>query len=83
MTTRVERLEVDGEPVRRITLVAVIDFADREAGSRDEYDHNYYADSELEDVATGWMADGLEDRDDSPRVTFREVPGDDSVDDPA
>jgi hypothetical protein len=71
---KIDRLRIDGEPVRRFYVIAEVTFADREAEPRDEYDHNYYEDSELRDMATGWMCDGLEDRDDSPAVRFREVP---------
>jgi hypothetical protein len=71
---RIDRLRVDGEPVRRFFLIAEVTFADREAEPRHEYDHNYYEDSELRSVVTGWMRDGVYDRDDSPAVTFRDVP---------
>lgn len=71
---KIERTRVDGEPVRRFTLIAEVTFADREAQPRDEYDHNYYEDRELRDLVAGWMQDGLTDRDDSPAVTFKEPP---------
>jgi hypothetical protein len=73
---RIDRYREDGEPVRRFFLIAEVTFADREAAPRDEYDHNYYSDSELKDVATDWMRDGLEDRDDHPAVRFRGLPSD-------
>lgn len=71
---KIDRLRVDGEPVRRFYVIAEVTFADREAEPRDEYDHNYYQDSELRSIATDWMQDGLTDRDDSPAVVFRDVP---------
>lgn len=71
---KIDRLRIDGEPVRRFYVIAEVTFADREAEPRDEYDHNYYQDSELRSVATDWMRDGLTDRDDSPAVVFRDVP---------
>lgn len=71
---KIERLRVDGEPVRRFFVIAEVTFADREAEPRDEHDHNYYEDSELRSVVTDWMSDGLCDRDDSPMVRFRDVP---------
>lgn len=71
---KIDRLRIDGEPVRRFYVLAEVTFADREAEPRDEHDHNYYQDSELRSVATDWMRDGLEDRDDSPAVRFRDVP---------
>lgn len=71
---KIERTHIDGEPVRRFHLLVEVTFADREAEPRDEHDHNYYEDRELEDVVTAWMHDALEDRDDVPAVRFREVP---------
>lgn len=71
---KIDRMRVDGEPVRRFFLIAEVTFADREAEPRDEYDHNYYEDRELRSVVTDWMSDGLTDRDDSPAVRFRDVP---------
>lgn len=71
---KIDRLRVDGEPVRRFYVIAEVTFADREAEPRDEYDHNYYEDSELRSVAVDWMQDGMSSRDDSPAVRFREVP---------
>lgn len=71
---KIDRLRVDGEPVRRFFLIAEVTFADREAEPRDEYDHNYYEDRELRSVVTDWMSDGLYDRDDHPAVRFRDVP---------
>lgn len=71
---KIDRLRVDGEPVRRFYVIAEVTFADREAEPLDEYDHNYYQDSELRSIATDWMQDGLTDRDDSPAVRFREMP---------
>lgn len=71
---KIDRLRIDGEPVRRFYMLAEVTFADREAEPRDEYDHNYYQDSELRSVAVDWMSDGLTDRDDSPAVRFRDVP---------
>ncbi|MEH0542970.1 hypothetical protein QA802_07775 [Streptomyces sp. B21-105] len=71
---KIDRLRIDGEPVRRFFVIAEVTFADREAGPRDEYDRNYYQDSELRSIATDWMQDGLTDRADSPAVRFREVP---------
>ena len=71
---KIDRLRIDGEPVRRFYVIAEVTFADRAAEPRHEYDHNYYQDSELRSLATDWMRDGLEDRDDSPAVRFREVP---------
>ena len=71
---KIDRLRIDGEPVRRFYVIAEVTFADREAEPRDEYDHNYYQDSELRSVAADWMGDGLTDRDDSPAVTFLEMP---------
>jgi hypothetical protein len=71
---KIERTRVDGEPVRRFYLIAEVTFADRAAEPRDEYDHNYYQDSELRAVAVDWMQDGLTDRDDHPAVRFREMP---------
>ena len=70
----IERYREDGEPVRRLFLIAEVTFADRDAQPRDEYDHNYYEDSELADVAARWMRDGMTDRDDSPAVRFHDVP---------
>lgn len=71
---KIDRLRIGGEPVRRFYVIAEVTFADRAAEPRDEYDRNYYQDSELRSVATDWMGDGLTDRDDSPAVRFREVP---------
>ena len=71
---KIDRLRIDGEPVRRFYVIAEVTFADRAAEPRDEYDRNYYQDSELRSVATDWMRDGLEDRDDSPAVRFLDVP---------
>lgn len=71
---KIDRMRVDGEPVRRFFLIAEVTFADRDAEPRDEHDHNYYEDRELRSVVTDWMRDGLCDRDDSPAVTFRDVP---------
>lgn len=71
---KIDRLRIDGEPVRRFYMIAEVTFADREAEPRDEHDRNYYEDRELRSVATDWMRDGLYDRDDSPAVRFREVP---------
>ena len=71
---KIDRLRIDGEPVRRFYVIAEVTFADREAVPRDEYDHNYFQDSELRSVVTDWMGDGLCDRDDSPAVRFRDVP---------
>lgn len=71
---KIERVRIDGEPVRRFFVIAEVTFADREAEPRNEYDHNYYEDSELRPVATDWMRDGLCDRDDSPAVRFRDLP---------
>lgn len=71
---KIDRLRIDGEPVRRFYVIAEVTFADREAEPRDEYDRNYYQDSELRSIATDWMRDGLTDRDDSPAVTFRVLP---------
>lgn len=71
---KIDRLRIDGEPVRRFFLIAEVTFADREAEPRDEYDHNYYEDRELRSVVTDWMSDGLTDRDDSPAVRFQGVP---------
>lgn len=70
---KIDRLRIDGEPVRRFYVIAEVTFADRAAEPRDEYDRNYYQDSELRSMATGWMRDGLCDRDDSPAVIFREM----------
>jgi hypothetical protein len=70
---KIDRLRVDGEPVRRFYLIAEVTFADREAEPRDEYDHNYYEDRELRSIATNWMQEGLYDRDDRPAVRFRDV----------
>lgn len=72
--TEIERVVIDGEPMRRLYLLAEVTFADRSAAPRREDDHNYYEDRELADVATDWMSDGLVDRDDSPAVTFTDVP---------
>jgi hypothetical protein len=69
---KMDRLRIDGEPVRRFYLIAEVTFRDRPA--EDEPGRNYYQDSELRDVATDWMRDGLYDRDDSPAVVFRQVP---------
>lgn len=69
---RIDRFREDGGPVRRFFLTAEVTFADREAEPRDQYDHNYYQDSELKSVVTEWMSDALSDRDDSPAVRFRE-----------
>ena len=71
---KIDRLRIDGEPVRRFYVIAEVTFADRAAEPRDEYDRNYYQDSELRTVAADWMSDGLCDRDDSPAVRFRDVP---------
>ncbi|WP_329215169.1 hypothetical protein OG352_06200 [Streptomyces sp. NBC_01485] len=71
---KIDRLRIDGEPVRRFYVIAEVTFADREAEPRDEHDRNYYQDSELRSIATDWMRDGLTDRDDSPAVVFRDVP---------
>lgn len=71
---KIDRLRIDGEPVRRFFVIAEVTFADREAAPRDEDDHNYYQDSELRSVATGWMQGGVSDRDDSPAVRFRDLP---------
>ena len=71
---KIDRLLVDGEPVRRFYLIAEVTFADRETEPRDEYDHDYYQDTELRSIAADWMSDGLYDRDDSPAVRFRDVP---------
>ena len=71
---KIDRVRIDGEPVRRFYVIAEVTFADREADPRRKYDHNYYEDRELRSVATDWMQDGLTDRDDSPAVVFRDVP---------
>ncbi|MFJ2000284.1 hypothetical protein [Streptomyces chartreusis] len=71
---KIDRLRIDGEPVRRFYVIAEVTFADRDAEPRDEYDHNYYQDTELRSIVTDWMSDGLYDRDDSPAVRFRDVP---------
>lgn len=71
---KIDRLRIDGEPVRRFFVIAEVTFADRDAEPRDEYDRNYYQDSELRSIATDWMSDGLTDRDDSPAVRFHEMP---------
>ncbi|MFE1192897.1 hypothetical protein ACFW6E_08865 [Streptomyces olivaceoviridis] len=71
---KIDRLRIDDEPVRRFYVIAEVTFADREAEPRDEYDHNYYQDSELRSIAVAWMSDGLTDRDDSPAVRFRDLP---------
>lgn len=72
--TTIDRFREDGEGVRRIFVLAEVRFADRGATPRDEYDHNYYDDTELKSVATEWMGDGVSDRDDSPSVRFKDVP---------
>lgn len=71
---KIDRLRVDGEPVRRFYVIAEVTFADRAAEPRDEHDRNYHPDSELRSAATDWMSDGLCDRDDRPAVRFREMP---------
>jgi hypothetical protein len=71
---KIERLRIDGEPVRRFFLLAEVTFADREAQPRDEYDHNYYEDRELRGLATEWMGTEMQYHDDQPRVRFHAVP---------
>lgn len=71
---KIDRLRIDGEPVRRFYVIAEVTFADRAAEPRDEHDRNYYEDSELRAAVTDWMSDGLCDRDDRPAVRFREMP---------
>jgi hypothetical protein len=73
---KIQRLRIDGEPVRRFFLIVEVTFADRESEPRDEHDSNYYEDRELRSVVTDWMSGGVYDRDDSPAVRFRDVPED-------
>ncbi|MFJ2650858.1 hypothetical protein ACIO1C_29585 [Streptomyces sp. NPDC087420] len=70
---KIDRLRIDGEPVRRFFLIAEVTFADREAQPRDERDHNYYEDRELRSLATEWMGSEMQYHDDSPMVRFTDV----------
>lgn len=70
---RIERTRIDDEPVRRFFLVAEVTFRDHEAEPRDEYDRNYYEDSELRGMVEYWAGCAVEDRDDSPAVRFHDV----------
>lgn len=72
---RIERTRIDGEPVRRLFLLAEVTFADREAAPRDEHDRNYYEDQELRGLAAEWMGEEMQYHDDSPRVRFADLPG--------
>ena len=71
---KIDRPRIDGEPVRRFYLLAEVAFADREARSRDEHDHNYYEDRELRGLATEWMGAEMQYHDDAPRVRFTDIP---------
>jgi hypothetical protein len=71
---KIDRFREDGEGVRRFFVLAEVRFADREATPRYADDHNYYEDRELRSMATGWMRDGVYDRDDSPSVRFHDLP---------
>jgi hypothetical protein len=71
---KIERLRIDGEPVRRFFLLAEVTFADREARPRDEHDHNYYEDRELRSLATEWMGGEMQYHDDQPAVRFTDLP---------
>lgn len=70
MTTRIDRIDIgDGEERRQFFLLAQVTFR-AETDPADEY----YADSELPDLIADWVDAGLNDRDDSPAVTFYDVP---------
>jgi hypothetical protein len=71
---KIERTRINGEPVRRFFLIAEVTFADREAAPRDEHDHNYYEDQELDGLAKDWMGQEMQYHDDSPAVRFHRVP---------
>lgn len=70
---KIDRLRIDGEPVRRFFLLAEVTFADREAQPRDEHDRNYYEDRELRSLATEWMSGEMQYHDDRPAVRFTDV----------
>lgn len=70
--TTIEWYREDGEGVRRLFLIAEVTFRDRPADNPQH--RNYYQDAELAGVASGFMSDGLEDRDDNPSVRFHDVP---------